>query len=82
MVSSNVRNYVMTRLAKSMRNVKARKTFAAELCDITGYFSTDTMYEFVQEMRGLDFYKSEDRALFCDFLFCWMKEQGDESSNT
>jgi hypothetical protein len=79
--SSAVRNYLESCNSKIMKNVVSRKTFARKLCKISGYANLEEMILFVQEMRGLDFYRSEDRAIFYDFFYAWVKEENHESFN-
>lgn len=82
MISSTaVRNYIGSCNLKVMKNATSRKSLARKLCKISGYENVEEMIGFVQEMRGLDFYRSEDRALFCDFFFCWVMEASNESFN-
>lgn len=81
MSTSSVREYVSTCNSRLMKTLAGRKTIASNLCKLAPYSNLGEMFSFVQEMRGLDFFRSEDRAIFCDFLSCWVKEVDDESSD-
>jgi len=76
-----VRQHIASCSSKSMKTAASRKMLARRLCDLVGYSNLEEMLQFVQEMRGLDFYRSEDRALFCDFFYCWFLEVPHESPN-
>lgn len=79
--STVVRDFVNSCSSKVMKNAANRKNFAAKLTELTNFYSLDAVHEFVEEMRGLDFYRSEDRAFFSNMFFSWVKEERDESFN-
>jgi len=79
---SGLQNFVDGASLNSLKNAKNRKIFAKNLCNLLHYGNLAQMLAFVEEMRGLNFYRSEDRAVFCEFVFCWIKEDANESSYT
>jgi len=65
----------------ALKNIRNRKQFSKALANYINYWDLGEIAAFVEEMRGLDFYRSEDRAIFCDFFYCWFLEVPHESPN-
>lgn len=53
----------------ALRTRRSRKRFAAAMCEALGLWEPP-VYEFVEEMDGLNFYSAEDRILFIQFAMC------------
>lgn len=68
--------------SSSLKNIRNRKQFAQRLANYINYWNVGEISTFVEEMRGLDFHRSEDRVIFCDLFFSWIPEAINESFNS
>lgn len=69
MATSKIENFIYTSSKDSLKSLKNRKLFSANLQKICNFWSVSEIEDFVNEMRGLNFYRLEDRKIFCEFFF-------------
>lgn len=81
-LDNSVCEFINSISSRDLLNTKSRRRVAYKLSELVGYWSVAEMLLFVDEMRGLDLSKSEDRAVFCEFFFSWLKGVENESSYT
>jgi len=81
MTAEKIRGFLDGKTHLRLRIGKARVLLATDLAQFVNYWSLQDMQYFVEEMRGLDLSKSEDRDLFCHFFCLWFKEEMHESSD-
>lgn len=79
-IETSIREFISKASSSNLNNPRSRRRLAGKICSISNFWNGAEMLQFVEEMRGLDFSRSEDRVIFCDFLFSWM-EGADESFN-
>ena len=80
--AKEIKNFIFSSKADVLKNAANRNKFAISLQQITNYWDSAEIRSFINEMRGLDFYRYEDRVIFCDLFFSWYLEDGYESSNS